>query len=180
MDKKARPECCNCDYCSSTKTRRNSKSNQNLDSYKSNTNCLVEFNQIEKKSYFQKTVLQRSQSFGSLNAIACSQKCKLKTSRADLVNAEYDYDHELIDKRKSTHNFCFYYYNLWKGEMFKARAFEKQNEKLESRVKYLENKLEKETYQQIRISLEWRKNVTKLVDENTRLKMAVFSKIPHS
>ena len=33
---------------------------------------------------------------------------------------------------------------------------------------------EKETQQQIRISLEWRKTVTNLVDENKRLKLSQF------
>jgi hypothetical protein len=67
------------------------------------------------------------------------------------------------------------YYNLWQSELFKTRAFEKENEKLEERVKYLETKLEKETAQQIKISLEWRKTVTDLVDENKRLKSLLSS-----
>jgi len=61
---------------------------------------------------------------------------------------------------------------LWQGELFKAKALEKENEKLETRIKELELKLEKETQQQIRISLEWRKTVTNLVDENKRLKLS--------
>ena len=65
------------------------------------------------------------------------------------------------------------YYSLWQAELFKARAFEKQNEKLERRVKWLENKLDKETQQQIKISLEWRKTVINLADENKRLKLLV-------
>lgn len=75
-----------------------------------------------------------------------------------------------------------YYYNLWQSELFRVRAFERQNEKLEQRVKCLENKLEKETQQQIKISLEWRKTVINLVDENTRIKLllAALSKEPNS
>ena len=69
----------------------------------------------------------------------------------------------------------FEFYDLWQSEKFKANAFEKDNERLELRVKHLENKLEKETQQQIRISLEWRKTVMKLVDENMQLKLQVQS-----
>jgi hypothetical protein len=63
-----------------------------------------------------------------------------------------------------------YYYDLWKSELFKTNALEKENERLELKIKLMQNKLEKECLQQIKISLEWRKTVTSLVDENTRLK----------
>lgn len=67
------------------------------------------------------------------------------------------------------------YHDLWQSERFRTMAFEKDNERLESRVKYLENKLEKETQDQIKISLAWRKTVMKLVDENTQLKLQIVS-----
>ena len=168
-------DCCNCEYCSANgkARRKNSKSNQNL------TDTLVSNSLRQQKQQTSTHLLaRRSQSFASLNEFACSQKWKLKRGPnnvlSDKLSKAYDYDHELIGP-KSSHHLCFYYYNLWQGEVFKARAFEKHNERLESRVKYLENKLERETLQQIRISLEWRKNVTQLVDENTKLKMATSS-----
>jgi len=72
-------------------------------------------------------------------------------------------------------NSSFGFYDLWQSEKFKANAFEKDNERLELRVRELEAKLEKETQQQVRISLEWRKTVMKLVDENTHLKQKMES-----
>jgi hypothetical protein len=101
----------------------------------------------------------------------CYKRMQLKNK------LEYDYEHELV-MNKSQHHFCYFYYNIWQGEYFKAKAFEKQNEKLENRVKYLESKLEKETLQQIKISLEWRKAVTNLVDENARLRMLLKPSSP--
>ena len=67
------------------------------------------------------------------------------------------------------------FYDLWQSEKFKAKAFEKDNDKLENRIKYLENKLEKEAQQQIKISLEWRKQVVNLIDENRKLKLIIES-----
>jgi hypothetical protein len=72
-------------------------------------------------------------------------------------------------------NSSFGFYDLWQSEKFKANAFEKDNERLELRVRELEAKLEKETQQQVRISLEWRKTVMKLIDENTHLKHTIES-----
>jgi len=72
-------------------------------------------------------------------------------------------------------NSSFGFYDLWQSEKFKANAFEKDNERLELRVRELEAKLEKETQQQVRISLEWRKTVMKLIDENTHLKHKIES-----
>ena len=69
----------------------------------------------------------------------------------------------------------FNLYDLWQGEKFKAKAFEKDNEKLEEQVRCLEYKLDKETHQQIRISLEWRKTVMNLVDENRKLRLQIQS-----
>ena len=94
-------------------------------------------------------------------------KCvKFRSKSLDSVNRRED-------SRNETQTTTSSYYSLWQGEMFKAKAFEKQNEKLERRVKWLENKLDKETQQQIRISLEWRKTVIRLADENKRLKLLV-------
>jgi hypothetical protein len=56
--------------------------------------------------------------------------------------------------------------------MFKARAFERDNEKLERQVRLLQAKLERETAQQINISLKWRRTVVTLIEENTKLKAA--------
>ena len=86
----------------------------------------------------------------SLDSIDKLQRAKLETKQT-------------ADKN---HLFCYYYLNLWQGEQFKARALERQNEKLETRIKELELKLDREKQQQIKISLEWRKTVTNLVDEN--------------
>ena len=106
----------------------------------------------------------------SLDNIETSSEIDNKNQSKDT----YDISHELDKSFRKYHHSYYHNYNLWKSEVFKAKAFEKQNEKLESRVKYLESKLEKETYQQIKISLEWRKTVTNLVDENTRLKSLLF------
>lgn len=67
------------------------------------------------------------------------------------------------------------FYDLWQSEKFRAKAFEKDNDKLETRIKYLEQKLEKETQQQIKISLEWRKTVVNLIHENKKLKLVIES-----
>lgn len=68
-----------------------------------------------------------------------------------------------------------HYYSAWQGEKFRASALERENERLEARVKCLEAKLEREILQQIKISFEWRKAVVSLVDENTRLKKLFMS-----
>jgi hypothetical protein len=104
----------------------------------------------------------------SLNFIA---NCSDSTSGESSALPEYNVGHELANSNRQ-HQFCFYYYNLWQSEMFKARAFERDNEKLERQVKILQAKLEKETAQQINISLKWRRTVTTLIEENTRLKCA--------
>lgn len=67
------------------------------------------------------------------------------------------------------------FYDLWQSEKFRAKAFEKDNEKLEKRIKHLEQKLDKETQQQIKISLEWRKTVVNLIHENKKLKLVIES-----
>jgi hypothetical protein len=84
---------------------------------------------------------------------------------------EYQAEKNIYKKENNYLN----YYDLWQSELFKSKAFEKDNEKLEYQVKYLEKKLEKETQQQIKISLEWRKTVMNLVDENKRLRMLINS-----
>jgi hypothetical protein len=61
------------------------------------------------------------------------------------------------------------FYERWQSEKFKVIALEKDNEKLSSHLKYLQDKLDKEILQQIKISLEWRKTVVSLVDENKKL-----------
>ena len=85
-----------------------------------------------------------------------------------LKKHDYDYGHEL--NSETNHHFCYHYYTLWQSEMFKAKALERENEKLDNLLKLTQSKLDKEIVQQIKISLEWRKVVVELVDENTKLK----------
>ena len=92
---------------------------------------------------------------------------------------EYDYGHELVNEDgggPKHHHFCYHYYTLWQSELYKAQALEKQNERLENKLKLSESKLDREIVQQIKISLEWRKMVVVLVDENTRLKQQLADK----
>ena len=67
------------------------------------------------------------------------------------------------------------YYNEWQSERFRSSALERDNERLEARLKETQMKLEREILQQIKISFEWRKTVISLVDENTRLKKLLSS-----
>ncbi len=96
------------------------------------------------------------------------------TGRSD-TEIRLESSQEISVLKNQNLNSSFSFYELWQSEKFKANAFEKDNERLELLVKDLETKLEKETQQQIRISLEWRKTVMKLVDENTHLKQKIES-----
>lgn len=180
--------CCKCDYCSATKTTNDDDNShkQNKRLYRSKSLNYIDDLNLNKylneisdsfKEFIKlldcknipiKELVEIYDKHTNRNDGLCYKRMQLKNKLG------YDYEHELVGN-KSQHHFCFYYYNLWQGEYFKAKAFEKQNEKLENRVKYLENKLEKETLQQIKISLEWRKAVTNLVDENARLKILLKS-----
>ncbi|CAF0709046.1 unnamed protein product [Brachionus calyciflorus] len=162
MDKKKlRDYFCNCDYCSTkylnTKTpikRISSTSSTHTNNSNSSHNIKI------KKSY----------SLNNIDSVVlCSKNNNCRENDKQLI---YNFNHELKDRTK-IHNLCYYYYNLWQSEFFKINAFEKHNERLENKIKYLESKLEKEIIQQIRISLEWRNTVTNLVDENTRLKKLI-------
>lgn len=155
MDKKnLKDYFCNCDYCSST------------NSIKSPIKRLGSSTNQTKVNSKQKIDLKRSRSLSNIDSVVfCSTpKCK--------KNNSYSYGHELRDNTKN-HKLCYYYYNLWQGETFKSKAFERRSEKLENQIKLLEEKLEKEILTQIRISLEWRNTVTKLVDENTKMKIMI-------
>lgn len=162
---------CDCDYCSSSKDLYISLSNL------ANRKIGQDFNEATSKSKNCKIQTKNEQNSISRN------RSKSSSSIDDCIGLEinkkhqqidYNADHEILDKAMK-HHLCSYYHNLWQSELFKSKAFEKQNEKLEQRVKCLENKLEKETLQQIKISLEWRKTVINLVDENTRLKILLAS-----
>jgi hypothetical protein len=141
---------CTCDYC--------------MNSYlELSRSCFTNYT-TEKCSIFQKKnekpFRKKSISLNSVNDEVLKTNYDIKLTKGK------------IPTDRKNHLFCFYYFNLWQGELFKAKALEKENEKLETRIKELELKLEKETQQQIRISLEWRKTVTNLVDENKRLKLS--------
>ena len=156
MDKKnLKDYFCNCDYCSSTNI-----------STKSTIKRIGSSAAQSSGNSKQKIDLKRSRSLSNIDSVVhCTAiKCKKNTS--------YNYGHEFRDNTKN-HRLCYYYYNLWQSEIFKSKAFERRSEKLESQIKLLEEKLEKEILQQIRISLEWRNTVTILVDENTRMKKLV-------
>lgn len=73
-----------------------------------------------------------------------------------------------------------HYYNSWQSEKFRTSALERENERLEARIKSMQVKLDREILQQIKISFEWRKAVINLVDENTRLKKLILSSRPTS
>lgn len=73
-----------------------------------------------------------------------------------------------------------HYYNSWQSEKFRTSALERENERLEARIKSMQVKLDREILQQIKISFEWRKTVINLVDENTRLKKLLLSSRPTS
>lgn len=68
------------------------------------------------------------------------------------------------------------YYTLWRSESYKCKALERENERLEQRVSELMAKLEREMYQQVEISLKWRRTVSTLIDENTRLSMQLHGR----
>jgi hypothetical protein len=88
-----------------------------------------------------------------------------------LVRRKKSFSSSSLDKltAKSNNLLCFYYYNKWQSELYKCKGLEKQNEKLTNQINDLQTKLDHETQQQVKISLEWRKTVTHLVDENRRL-----------
>jgi hypothetical protein len=81
-------------------------------------------------------------------------------------------------KRSLTHNSCSnidLIIDLYRSELFKVRALERQIEKFDEKYKQLESKLEKEVLQQIRISFEWRKTCMNLIDENRRLRLQLYA-----
>ena len=137
---------CDCDYC--LNTNDNTKESKQIADIKTKLNYCMRLLKGEKT--FNKQIL-----------------CKNSIDHSDL-----SHENSLLENKE---NSGLNYFELWQSELFKAKAFEKDNERLEKRVKYFENKLEKETHQQIRISLEWRKTVMKLVDENKRLKLEMES-----
>ena len=148
---KSTPYYCNCDYCTNSYFELNKpKLFSNIPEYLV-LNCVKQCN-LFADSLNKNFIKHKSKSLDSIDKL---QRAKLETKQT-------------ADKN---HLFCYYYLNLWQGEQFKARALERQNEKLETRIKELELKLDRETQQQIKISLEWRKTVTNLVDENKRLKL---------
>lgn len=174
---------CNCEYCSTIDLNNNSNiqflnrirnSIQLIDELKLN-NKMDSFNSLLKTSKSHETNIKslmlnkKSKSLDSLDKLNKNKSTNKDDHRLELKNDVHE------NSNGKYHHFCDYYLNMWRSEMFKSKALEKQNEKLESRVKYLEKKLDRETYSQIKISLEWRKTVTNLVDENTRLKSLLNS-----
>ena len=93
------------------------------------------------------------------------------TTQSRLLARKKSFSSSSLDKltAKSNNLLCFYYYNKWQSESHKCKGLEKQNEKLANQINDLQTKLDHETQQQVKISLEWRKTVTHLVDENRRL-----------
>jgi hypothetical protein len=148
---------CNCDYCI-TPGRSNNPQDTAQKSVAIKNTC----------SRSNLPTLKRSKSLNFITEVCSKQS-------ATTTPAEYNVGHELSNANKQ-HHFCFYYYNLWQAELFKVRAYERDNEKLERIVRQLQAKLERETMHQINISLKWRKTVTGLVEENTRLKVALSPK----
>ncbi len=158
---------CNCDYCTSPISHLVSKLTIENESTSKNERPkeTAEKSSLSRKcSRSSLAFLKRSQ---SLNFISSSSE----SNQSSPATLEYNIGHELANSNKQ-HHFCFYYYNLWQSEMFKARAFERDNEKLERQVRLLQAKLERETAQQINISLKWRRTVVTLIEENTKLKAA--------
>lgn len=145
---------CNCDYCLNT-DNNTKESNQTINTVKTKLNNCIRLLKGGKISRKNSQILCKNATENSSGQLQNSSKI------------EYSEDKE---------NFGLNYFELWQSEMFKAKAFERDNERLEKRVKYLENKLEKETQQQIKISLEWRKTVMSLVDENMKLKLEMESR----
>lgn len=147
---------CTCDYC--------------VNSYlELNGSCLANCSMNVQCGLFKK----KTKHFSRKKSVSLDSVNDEVAKNADNHTVKSSTNGKLSEKsaEAKSHLFCFYYFNLWQGELFKAKALEKENEKLETRIKELELKLETETQQQIRISLEWRKTVTNLIDENKRLKL---------
>lgn len=151
LAKKLSNHTCQCDYCKSIELNNQSSS---LINTKSAIN--VTTNKSTRRSRSLEPILSASKCSG----------CRLSMALEAGGGKGVDMGLAIIDD----FNLGLHYYNSWKSEKFKSSALEKENEKLEIRLKSLQSKLEKEILQQIKISLEWRQTVTNLVDENTRLK----------
>ena len=129
--------------------------------------CTCEYCQVESPS---SETVEKTKTDDSNSAFTVRRKCWPR--RASSISKEYNREHELVNTGQQ-HHFCYYYFNLWQSEVFKAKALEKENDRLERQVRATHAKLEKETLQQINISLKWRKTVMNLIDENARLKATV-------
>lgn len=171
---------CNCDYCKSLKEVfckrmermgrvRRSRSLNSVGDSTSQVN-VTSMHVHHRSESIKPTARDLAPGPVSSIVVDCGRRAALASIQSQPASKSLDNGDEckccLMDN---------FYYNLWRGELFKSNALEKENERLESKIKQLQNKLDKECLQQIKISLEWRKTVTTLVDENTRLKKLLYS-----
>jgi hypothetical protein len=160
---------CSCDYCTNIDLTKSSNIDilNRIKNYNKLVSSAIQINHETKNS---KSIEPVKTQMSSPNVIDRKSVENLRTKSKSTSSLMRSKEEISSKDQVACPQFCDHFFNMWKSEAFKSKALEKQNEKLENRVKYLEAKVEKETHQQIKISLEWRKTVTNLVDENVHLK----------